>query len=276
MIWVVWTETSEEQPPPSENMTGLTGEQVAWLYSELREVVEWVPVTGRPRTLSLYAALVAVLFGLRQNLADAVVGELFGCSGDTISRYQGQLEPLIDSLLSPLSEEIKAQARRGPGLVDGFVAGVGERDGVEGLYSKKKGISGLNVQVVSTLDGRLADVGDPCPGSTHDARAFVESGIAGRWWAHYEGDRLGMIGDKGYQGTGIVSPRKKPPNGELRIAHKVCNKAINKIRAAVERAIAHLKCWKVLKTGFRRTLDEFPATLRLVTKLEIFRVYGMY
>jgi hypothetical protein len=266
----------EEQPPSSENMTGLAGEQVGWLYSELREIVEWVPVTGRPRALSLYAALVAVLFSLRQNLADDVVGELFGCSGDTISRCQDRLEPLIDSLLTPLSEEVKMRARRGPVLVDGFIARVGEREGVDGLFSGKKGISGMNVQVVGTLCGRLADVGDPCPGSTHDARAFGESGVADRWRAHYENNKLDMIGDKGYQGTGIVGPTKKPPNGELRVAHKVCNTAINRIRAAVERVIAHLKCWKVLKTGFRRSLHEFPATLRLVTKLEIFRVYGMF
>jgi hypothetical protein len=44
----------------------------------------------------------------------------------------------------------------------------------------------------------------------------------------------------------------------------------------VERAIAHLKCWKVLKTGFRRSLEDFPAVLRTVTKLEVFRVYGLY
>ncbi|RGA00381.1 hypothetical protein DI270_035155 [Microbispora triticiradicis] len=87
---------------------------------------------------------------------------------------------------------------------------------------------------------------------------------------------MGINGDKGYQGTGIRTPYKKPPGRELTDARKACNTALNGIRAAVERAIAHLKCWKVLKTGFRRSLEDFPAVLRSVTKLEVFRVYSLY
>ena len=63
---------------------------------------------------------------------------------------------------------------------------------------------------------------------------------------------------------------------ELTDARKSCNTALNRLRAAVERAIAHLKCWKVLKTGFRRSLEEFPAVLRTVAKLEVSRVYGLH
>ena len=150
------------------------------------------------------------------------------------------------------------------------------RDGVDDLFSDKKGFCGQNVQVVATLSGRVADVGDPCPGSMHDSRAFRESGIAERWEGHYQQGGPGMIGDKGYQGTGIDTPYKKPPGRELTDARRACNTALDRVRAAVERAIAHLKCWKVLKTGFRRSLEEFPTVLRTVTKLEIFRVYGLY
>jgi hypothetical protein len=92
----------------------------------------------------------------------------------------------------------------------------------------------------------------------HDSRAFAESGIAARWQKHYQPGGPGMIGDKGYQGTGITTPYKKPPGRELTEARRACNTSLNRLRAAVERAIAHLKCWKVLKTGFRRSLEEFP------------------
>ncbi|WP_213457432.1 transposase family protein [Rhizomonospora bruguierae] len=81
----------------------------------------------------------------------------------------------------------------------------------------------------------------------------------------------GMIGDKGYQGTGHSTPYKKPPGRDLTDVRRVCNTAINRIRAAVERAIAHLKNWKILKTGYRRSLHDFPRVLRTVTKLEIYR-----
>jgi hypothetical protein len=215
-----------------------------------------------------------VLFALRHNLPPDVLGELFGCGSTTVERYQDELEILIDVVLSSLYDEIQSQARRGAVLVDGLVAPVGERDGAEDLFSDEKGFSGINIQFVATLSGRLADVGDPCPGARHDSRAFRESGIAERWAGHFAPDGPGMIGDKGYQGCGIISPYKKPPKRELTEVRKACNTALNRVRAAVERAIAHLKSWKVLKTGFRRSLGKFPAMLRTVARLEVFRVHG--
>jgi hypothetical protein len=257
-------------------MTGLDREQVAWLHEQMAAMSVWDAATGRPRVLPLYTALVMVLFALRHNLPPDVLGELFGCGSSTVGRYQDELETLIDEVLTPLYEQVRVQAHRDAVLVDGLVVPIGERDGVEGVFSDKKGYCGQNVQVVATLSGRLADVGDPCPGAMHDSRAFRESGIAERWAAHYQPGGAGMTGDKGYQGTGINTPYKKPPGRELTEARRACNTALNRVRAAVERAIAHLKCWKILKSGFRRSLDEFPAALRTVAKLEVFRVYGLY
>jgi hypothetical protein len=257
-------------------MTGLDREQVAWLHEQMAAMSVWDAATGRPRVLPLYTALVMVLFALRHNLPPDVLGELFGCGSSTVERYQDELETLIDEVLTPLYEQVRVQAHRDAVLVDGLVVPIGERDGVEGVFSDKKGYCGQNVQVVATLSGRLADVGDPCPGAMHDSRAFRESGIAERWAAHYQPGGAGMTGDKGYQGTGINTPYKKPPGRELTEARRACNTALNRVRAAVERAIAHLKCWKILKSGFRRSLDEFPAALRTVAKLEVFRVYGLY
>ena len=50
-----------------------------------------------------------------------------------------------------------------------------------------------------------------------------------------------MIGDGGYQGAGPITPHKKPPGGERTAKQKSYNYSINRLRAAVERAIAHLK-----------------------------------
>ncbi|MFV2018329.1 transposase family protein [Micromonospora sp. LOL_023] len=174
-----------------------------------------------------------------------VIGEVLGCGSTTVERYQEELEPLVDVVLTPLYERVRDQARRDAVLVDGLVAPVGERDDVDGLFSEKKGFCGQNVQVVANLAGRVVDVGDPCPGGMHDRRAFDVSGIAARWAGHHAPGGPGMIGDKGYQGAGIVSPYKKPRGRELTEVRRACNTALNRIRAAVERAVAHLKCWKV-------------------------------
>jgi hypothetical protein len=37
-----------------------------------------------------------------------------------------------------------------------------------------------------------------------------------------------------------------------------------RVTAAVERAISHLKNWKILKTGYHRIMTDFPDVLRTV------------
>lgn len=255
-------------------MTGLSAEQFDALTTEVAALVDWDAPTGRPHALPLRTALVAVLFVLRHNLPEDVTGELFGCSTATIWRYQEELEPLIDQVLSLLAQQVTTQAHREAVLVDGLVAPVGQREDQEGLYSGKKHYSGYNVQVVANLDARVVDVGDPCPGSRYDSHAFHASGIATRWQAHSQPDGWGMTRDKGYQGTRIITPVKKPPKADPTDPAKAYNRSVSSIRAAVERAIAHLKNWKILKTGYRRALTDFPRILRTVTKLEIYRAFG--
>jgi hypothetical protein len=257
-------------------MTGLSAGQLAELVDRVREVVgPWEkPVVGRPHVLPLVTAVVAVMFGLRHNVADDVVAEVFGCSQATITRYHDVLQPILRWVTRPEVDAQHDRAHAGGVLVDGFITPVGERDGYHGLFSGKKHLSGQNVQVVADLHGRVADVGDPVPGARHDAAAFFISGIATRWADHYAPGGPGMIGDSGYQGTGPITPQKKPPGADLTDKQKSYNYSINRLRAAVERAIAHLKNWKILKTGYHRAMTDFPDLLRTVTGLEIFRVWG--
>jgi hypothetical protein len=263
----------EGQPPQCERMTGLRAGQLADLVERVREIVgPWEdPPVGRPHVLPLFTAVVTVLFGLRHNMPDEVVAEVFGCSPATITRYHEILQPILRWVTRPEVDEQRERARREGVLVDGFIAPVGEREHYHGLFSGKKHVSGQNVQVIAALDGRVADVGDPVNGARHDAAAFHISGIAQRWASHLAPDGPGMIGDGGYQGAGPITPDKKPPGGELTDKQKAYNYSLNRLRAAVERAISHLKNWKILKTGYHRIMTDFPDVLRTVTALEIFR-----
>ncbi|MEU5307059.1 hypothetical protein AB0G88_41145, partial [Streptomyces noursei] len=49
------------------------------------------------------------------------------------------------------------------------------------------------------------------------------------------------IADLGYIGSGLLTPRRKPPGQERSAGDKVANRSDNTLRATVERAIAHLK-----------------------------------
>jgi hypothetical protein len=76
----------------------------------------------------------------------------------------------------------------------------------------------------------------------NDSRAVTDSGIATRWASHYTPNGPGMIGDKGYQSSGLLT-RTKNPSARISPRH----------------------------AGLSTTS---PETLRSVTKLEIYRWAG--
>lgn len=112
----------------------------------------------------------------------------------------------------------------------------------------------------------LLAASDPVPGSFHDRHALADSGWepaldAGHW-----------IADPGYQGTSALTPAKRPRGRELCPDRKTNNRVISSMRSAVERAIAHFKNWKTMATGYRGRLAELPAVIRIITKLEFYRL----
>jgi hypothetical protein len=52
-------------------------------------------------------------------------------------------------------------------------------------------------------------ISDPLPGNTHDTKAIRVTGLS-----ELLGDN-NPVGDKGYIGTGIITPHRKPAGGEL-------------------------------------------------------------
>ena len=116
------------------------------------------------------------------------------------------------------------------------------------LWSRKPGTTGFTAQLVSLLDGSAVYISDPLPGKTHDAKAFTETPVAKI--VEHSG---GGIGDKGYQGCpGMITPRKKPPGGELSKTDNKSNADISVLRAPVERLVAHFKSWRIFHTDYRR------------------------
>ena len=110
----------------------------------------------------------------------------------------------------------------------------------------------MNVQILVLPSGRLVWASDPYPGSMHDVAALDASGLL-------EGiDPSGWIADKGYVGRGMITPHKKPPNGELSEAAEEANKSINRIRRT-ERA--HHRPHQVLENPPHR-LPPPPAHIR--------------
>jgi hypothetical protein len=214
----------------------------------------------------LYRAILITLIYVRKNLNQAAIGDLFGISQPTVSRvYRGML-PLIGEALCLHIPDLAEVIRSRIVLVDGTDVPTGNRAGHEANYSGKRHRAGLNIQVASDMEGGLLAISRPLRGSMHDRKAFTESG-----WENLLAE-VPVIADPAYQGTQAITPRKKPRCGELSDRDKENNKAISSIRSAVERCISHVKNWKILSSGYRGRLAEFPGIIRIVTSLEFYRL----
>jgi hypothetical protein len=143
-------------------------------------------------------------------------------------------------------------------LVDGTLVPCWSWTGRRELFSGKHKTTGMNLQVACDLSGRLAWVSDPMPGSVHDVKALDASAVLDSL------DPSLWVGDKGYIGRGMLTPRRKPPTASLTDHDKAFNHQINSTRAPIERAIAHLKTWKTLHTDYRRPIHTLPTTISAI------------
>jgi DDE superfamily endonuclease len=223
---------------------------------------------GRPAAISLFRSVAMVVTLLRKNITQDVAGAVFGVSQATVSRRRDLLRPLTGQVLAglvPGPAEIAGNG--GTLLVDGTVCPVRDWSAIPGLFSGKAGYPGMNVQAAATMAGNLAAVGPvPVPGARHDAVAFEASGlkdlIAGM---HAAAD----LGYTGVDGIAIV-PFRTPPRGQLHESQAASSKDLSAIRAAVERAVAHLKTWRMLSEEggrFRPPLAKFESALKAITGL---------
>lgn len=187
---------------------------------------------------------------LRQNSTQEFLGDLRDISQPTVSRIVTDLVPIITTVLEefvPSVEDAITMVNGRVCLVDGTITPCWSYAEHHELWSRKHGTTGFTAQLICLLDGTAVYVSDPLPGCTHDARAFTTTPVA-----EIVGHSGGGIGDKGYQGTDLITPRKTPKGGELSPRDKESNTHISRLRVPIERVIAHVKSWRILHTDYRR------------------------
>lgn len=210
----------------------------------------WNKGVGRPKSCALYQAVEIACMYLRQNGTQEFLGDLRDISQPTVSRIVSALVPIVQAVLEEFVPDAREAIELVQGrvcLVDGTITPCWSYDDHPELWSRKRGTTGFNAQLVSLLDGEPVYISDPLPGKTHDATAFTDTPVA-----EIIRNSGGGIGDKGYQGHVDASPRKTPPGGELSKRDKENNAAISALRAPIERVIAHFKSWRIFHTDYRR------------------------
>ncbi|WP_368548214.1 transposase family protein [Rothia sp. LK2492] len=73
-----------------------------------------------------------------------------------------------------------------------------------------------------------------------------------------------------------MSPRTYQSGQKLSAQYKQNNRVLNRLRSVVERVIAHIKCWRVLHTGFRRPLGSYGRVFSVVRGLVFYAAGGNF
>lgn len=257
----------------TQRTTGLTLSQMQELVARVQRALTapWQRKYGRPRACGLYRSTEIACIYIRQNVPQELLGDFMNVSQPTVSRIVTMLVPLVRAVLEefvPTAADAIEVVRGQACLVDGTITPCWSYADHHELWSRKKGITGFNAQVVGLLDGTPVYISEPIPGKTHDAAAFAQSSSIGEITEHSGG----AIADGGYQGHFDATPRRKPRGGQLSERDKECNTELSRLRAPVERLIAHFKSWRILHTDYRRPYatynDAFDAARALVLLLD--------
>ena len=250
---------------------GLDAEQLDELEARIADILPepWDKGTGRPKSLSLREAIMVALLYKRQNMIEEVIGDLFGISQGTVSNIMKDFTPLIAQATAefrPDPREAKEMTRGRLVLVDGTLWPCWSWEGARELWAGKYGTTGHGSLIIGDEFGKIIFVSGPAPGCDHDMKKLEGEvkeilDLAG-----------GVIADKGFQGSGYITPAKKPPGHELYVREHQYNNQVSSIRAPIERAVAHLKAWKILFTDYRRPLRTFLDSFRAAIGLYFFEL----
>lgn len=254
-----------------QHTTGLDGEQLDELVARVENLLPrpWNKPKGRKRKLSLRDAVAITVGYSRQNTIQEVLAERWNVSQELVSETITLLVPLIEEATRefvPTAEQAADSVTGRACLLDGSLAPCWSWQEHDELWTRKHGTTGHNFQVITGLAGDVLFISDPVAGSVHDSVAIKETPVASI--LEHSG---GVIADKGYQGCGYATPRKKPRGGKLSTGDKKENTNISRLRAPVERAMAHIKSWRILHTDYRRPLRTYLTSFRATIGLFFFR-----
>jgi len=132
----------------------------------------------------------------------------------------------------------------------------------DGRTGSVRGVAGHRAAQGTVL---VDAVGEPVSGKRHEAHAWTASGL---------GERLAgidVLADLGYVGLDLLTGTKKPAARELTDNEKHVNTELSAVRAAVERAISHLKNWKILGGRCRAPLHKYKSIVATVTALHFYK-----
>ena len=197
---------------------------------------------------------------LEENIRQQVLATLFEVSQPTISRAITRILTALDTILPspPTPKDLDVHRFY---VLDGTLVECWGWKNHQKLYSGKHKKTGFNLQILTDQAGEIYYVSNPLPGSTHDINALRQTNLLDSIPPDH------ITADKGYIGSGCDVPFRRQPHTNLHDWQQRFNKNIQRIRYVVERAIAHLKTWKILATPNRLPLTKAIQTITIIRKI---------
>lgn len=181
----------------------------------------------------------------------------------TAYRYIREAVDLLAARAPTLEQAMETVRKKAYVILDGTVLPIDRIAADRPYYSGKKKHHGMNVQVLADPAGRLIWASDALPGAVHDLTAARTHGIP----AALAADATKCWADKAYQGA---DPAVRVPfqGKNLHGWRQRHNRDHAKIRGLGERAMATLKCWRLL-WKLRCSTTRITAIVRAVVALEL-------
>ncbi|WP_327660317.1 MULTISPECIES: transposase family protein [unclassified Streptomyces] len=220
-------------------------------------------IGSRWRRLTCGRQALLVLAHLRCGDTYARLAAGFRIGIATVYRYIREAVDLLAARAPTLDQAMTTVRKKAYVILDGTVFPIDRIAADRPYYSGKKKHHGMNVQVLADPAGRLIWASDALPGATHDLTAARTHAIPDALAA----DGIKCWADKAYQGAGAAI--RVPIRGKhLRGWRRRHNRDHAKIRSLGERAMAILKCWRLLRK-LRCSTTRITDLVRAVVALEL-------
>ncbi|AMV26075.1 hypothetical protein VT84_16880 [Gemmata sp. SH-PL17] len=265
------TSRLRRMPDTFRQLTGITPDAFDQLLAELeprypqadakrkkRPSRQRKPGAGRKFARPLSDRLLMLLMYYRTYTTHAFLGFLFGIDDRSVCRNINPLQPLLAGIFRIPERRIE----REPDEIRELFFDATERAIPRPTRRQKRFDSGKNKrhtlkhQVVvvrkrksSGRGGqrrrvRIAAVSKAFPGKTHDKKVYDATAVV-------RPDGVRRTGDTAYLGTGLCTPRRRPPKGPLTARQKAGNRRVSRRRIVVEHGIGKMKVWRIAAERYR-------------------------